>query len=145
MDLIVRNGLVVTASDTYRADIGIEGERIIQIGQALDGSGASREIDARGKYVFPGGVDPHTHLDTPGQGTVSADDYRSGTIAAACGGTTSIVNFCVQEKGQGIGASLAYYHRRAEGQAVVDYGFHAMVSDPTEAVFEEIPTLPGQG
>jgi dihydropyrimidinase len=145
MDLVVKNGTVVTASDTYLADVGIAGEKIVLIGQDIAPSSGARVIDATGKYVMPGGVDPHTHLDTPSQGTSTADDYLTGTIAAACGGTTSIVNFCFQEKGKGINDSLVFYHNRAAGKAVIDYGFHGMISDFTEQVANEIPGLPEQG
>jgi len=108
MDLIINNGTVVTASDTYRADIGVRAEKIVQVGQAIQAEPHTRVINAEGKYVIPGGVDPHTHLDTPGQGTATADDYLTGTVAAACGGTTTIVNFCFQEKGKGLQDSLAF-------------------------------------
>src|SRR5919202_2205933 len=144
MDLVIKNGTLVTASDTYLADLGIEGERIVQIGQDLTAPGA-RVIDAAGKYVLPGGVDPHTHLDSPSQGTSTADNFLSGTVAAACGGTTSLVNFCFQEKGKGLNDSLAGYADRAAGKAAIDYGFHAMISDFTEQVEQEIPSLPEQG
>jgi dihydropyrimidinase len=144
MDLVIKNGTLVTASDTYLADLGIEGERIVQIGRDLTAPGA-RVIDAAGKYVLPGGVDPHTHLDSPSQGTSTADNFLSGTVAAACGGTTSLVNFCFQEKGKGLNDSLARYADRAAGKAAIDYGFHAMISDFTEQVEQEIPSLPEQG
>ncbi len=145
MDLIVKHGTVVTASDTFSADVGVRGEKIVQIAQALEPGSGTRVIDAAGKYVLPGGVDPHTHLDSPGQGTVTADDYLTGTIAAACGGTTTIVNFCFQEKGKGLREILDHYHHRAEGKAVVDYSFHSMIADLTDQVAAEIDTLPDQG
>jgi len=145
MDLVVKNGTIVTASDTYQADIGVQDERIVQIGQGLDAGGAARVIDARGKYVIPGGIDPHSHLDTPSMGTYMSDDYLTGTIAAACGGTTSIINFCFQEKGKSIHDSLEHYHPRAKGRAVVDYGFHGMISDYNDAVAREITSLPEAG
>jgi dihydropyrimidinase len=90
MDLVVKNGTVVTASDTYQADVGMAGEKIVEIGRDVVPDSGMRVIDATGKYVLPGGVVPHTHLDTPSQGTNTADDYLSGTSAAACGGTTSM-------------------------------------------------------
>jgi dihydropyrimidinase len=144
MDLIVKNGTIVTATDVYRADIGVRDGKIAQIGAALD-QPAARLVDAHGQYVLPGGVDAHTHLDTPGQGTTTADDYLSGTIAAACGGTTTIVNFCFQEPGRSFADLLAHYRRRAEGTAVVDYGFHVVVSDLSDPILEELDTLPAQG
>ncbi len=103
MDLIIKHGTIVTATDTYQADIAISGETIALIGHDLSGDATTRVIDARGRYLFPGGVDAHVHLDTPVMGTITADDYQSGTIAAACGGTTSIVDFCFQMPGQSLG------------------------------------------
>jgi len=145
MDLLIKNGTVVTATDTYRADIRVSGEKIVQIGEALDAESTTRVIDATGKYVLPGGIDPHTHLASPGQGTVTADDYRSGTIAAACGGTTSIINFCFQDKGDSLDYSLNRHVQNAADSAAIDYGFHAMISDLTAAVQDEIATLPARG
>jgi dihydropyrimidinase len=144
MDLIIKNGTIVTAIDTYQADIGVADGTIAQIGRDLGHAGA-RIVDATGRYVFPGGVDTHVHLDTPVMGTVTADDYASGTIAAACGGTTSIVDFCFQAPGQSLADALSGWHAKAEGQAAVDYGFHIVVADPTEAVLRELAELPGQG
>src|SRR5260370_3466143 len=94
MYLLIKNGTVVTATDTYRADIRVSGEKIVQIGNALDAESTTRVIDATGKYVLPAGIDPHTHLPSPGQGTVTAADYPSGTVAAACGGTPSLITIC---------------------------------------------------
>jgi dihydropyrimidinase len=145
MDLLVKNGTLVTATDTYRADIRVVGEKIVEIGHALDAEPASRTVDATGKYVLPGGIDPHTHLASPGQGTVTADDYQTGTIAAACGGTTSIVNFCFQDKGDSLDHSLNRHVASAADKAAVDYGFHAMISDLSESVLGEIATLPARG
>src|SRR5215469_13625393 len=143
MYLLIKNGTVVTAGDTYTADVEVDGERIVRIGQDLNPSnGDVRVIDASGKYLLPGGVDPHTHLDTPSQRTTTADDYHTGTIAAACGGTTTIVNFCFQEKGRGLNEVIDHFAKRAVGNAAVDYGFHAMISDLNESVFEEIASLP---
>jgi dihydropyrimidinase len=145
MDLIIRNGTIVTATDTYQADIGVAGGRIVQIGRELSLDADTRIVDASGRYVFPGGVDTHVHLDTPVMGTVTADDYRSGTIAAACGGTTSVVDFCFQMPGQSLPDAIAGWHARAAGKAAVDYGFHIVVADPTDAVLEELAGLPEQG
>ncbi len=145
MDLLIKNVTVVTATDTYRADIRVSGEKIVQIGDALDAESTTRVIDATGKYVLPGGIDPHTHLASPGQGTVTADDYRSGTIAAACGGTTSIINFCFQDKGDSLDYSLNRHVQNAADSAAIDYGFHAMISALTAAVQDEIATLPARG
>jgi dihydropyrimidinase len=144
MDLIVKNGTVVTATDTYRADVGVSNGTIAQIGGDLDANGA-RVIDAEGCYVMPGAVDVHTHLESPSFGVVTVDDFRTGTVAAACGGTTSIVDFCMQAPGQSLADALAEWHGKAEGKAVIDYGFHAVVSDMNDSVFEELAGLPDQG
>ena len=124
MHLLVKNGTLVTAADTYKADIEVDGERIVRIGENLDPSDDVRVIDATDRYVLPGGVDPHTHLDTPSQGTTTADDYLTGTIAAACGGTTTIVNFCFQEKGKGLNEILDPQRRPAR-RSVVAHVAHA--------------------
>lgn len=145
MDLIIQNGLVVTAADTYRADIGIANGKIVQIGSELSPAPGTRTIDASERYVFPGGVDTHTHLDSPSQGLLTADDFLSGTIAAACGGTTSIVDFCFQKHGGSLAAALEDWHTRAGGKAVIDYGFHIVVVDMTEAVYAELAELPAAG
>ena len=98
MDLVITNGTIATADGTYRADLAIADGKIAQIGGAMPK--AARTIDAAGCYVMPGGVDVHTHLDSPVYNFFSADDFRTGTIAAACGGTTTLIDFCAQEKGQ---------------------------------------------
>ena len=144
MDLIVRNGTIVTATDTFRADVGVKDGTVVQIGIDLAADDA-REIDASDCYVMPGAVDVHTHLDSPAFGMISVDDFRTGTIAAACGGTTSIVDFCVQAKGQSLTDALAGWHAKAGGKAVIDYGFHSIIIDLTESVFAELATLPEQG
>lgn len=144
-DLVVRNALIATASDTYAADIGIREGKIVQLG-ALLAQGA-REIDAAGRVVTPGGVDAHCHLDQPMEPPARmADDFDSGTRAAACGGTTTVIPFAAQEKGQSLRAAVDDYHRRANGRAHVDYAFHLIVSDPTQHVLkEELPALIAQG
>src|SRR5205085_8611496 len=113
MTTLVRNGRVVTAVDDYNADILIEGETVSVIGAKLDME-ADRVIDAAGKLVIPGGIDPHTHMELPFGGTESADDFRTGTIAAAHGGTTTIIDFAVQYKGQSLVEGLDNWHRKAE-------------------------------
>ncbi|MCC8436685.1 dihydropyrimidinase [Brevibacillus sp. M2.1A] len=133
----IRNGTVVTASDTYQADILIEGEKVVAIGSNLDGKDAEM-IDATGYYVFPGGIDPHTHLDMPFGGTVTSDNFYTGTKAAAFGGTTSIIDFCLTNKGEPLHSSISTWHEKARGKAVIDYGFHLMVSDANDQVLEEL-------
>jgi dihydropyrimidinase len=144
-DLVVRNAQVATASDCYEADIGIRAGRIVQIGTGLPAG--TREIDAAGRVVTPGGVDAHCHLDQPMAPPVRmADDFESGTRAAACGGTTTVIPFAAQEKGQSLRAAVEDYHQRANGRAHVDYAFHLIVSDPTPQVLgEELPGLIGEG
>ena len=144
-DLVVRNARVATASDTFGADIGIRGGRIVQLGSEL--AAGAREIDAAGRVVTPGGVDAHCHLDQPmAPPARMADDFDSGTRAAACGGTTTVIPFAAQEKGQSLRAALNDYHQRAEGRAHVDYAFHLIVSDPTPEVLNtELPSLIDSG
>src|SRR5215470_5455378 len=102
MPLLIKNGTLFTATDTFKADILTDGEAIVQIGQSIPVQHGTPVLDATDRYVFPGGVDPHTHLDSPSQGTTTADDFWSGTVAAACGGTTSIVDFCFPSPGQAL-------------------------------------------
>ena len=145
MHTIIEHGLIVTASDTFAADLAIENGVIAQIGRNLPRSLDTTVIDASGRYVIPGGVDVHTHLDSPSQGILTADDFASGTVAAACGGTTSLVDMCFQTHGGTLADALADWHRRAAGKAVIDYGFHIVVVDMTEPVFAELAQLPGEG
>ncbi|NML17325.1 dihydropyrimidinase [Azohydromonas caseinilytica] len=144
-DLVVRNARVATASDTFDADIGIRAGRIVQLGLELPRG--MREIDAAGRTVTPGGVDAHCHLDQPMEAPVRmADDFDSGTRAAACGGTTTVIPFAAQQKGQSLRAAVQDYHHRAEGRAHVDHAFHLIVSDPTPQVLaEELPQLIAEG
>ena len=145
LDLVVRNARVATASDVFDADIGIQGGRIVQIGASLPKG--VREIDAAGRVVTPGGVDAHCHLDQPMAPPVRmADDFDTGTRSAACGGTTTVIPFAAQEKGQSLRAAVDDYHRRATGKAHVDYAFHLIVSDPTPEVLQhELPALIAEG
>jgi len=144
-DLVVRNARVVTASDTFDCDIGISAGRIVQLGMKL-GAGA-REIDAAGRTVTPGGVDAHCHLDQPMPAPMrNADDFDTGTRSAACGGTTTVIPFAAQQKGQSLRAAVEDYRARAAGKAHVDYAFHLIVSDPTPTVLnEELPALIREG
>jgi dihydropyrimidinase len=145
MDLLVRNGTVVTAADSYRADIGVVDGSIVQIGAALTPGAQTRVIDAEGCLVIPGGIDVHTHLDTPAGPVTTCDDYVSGTIAAACGGTTTIVDFCQQDPGQSLLDAIAGWHAKSEGRSAIDYGFHCIVVDLNNAVFDELLKLPDLG
>lgn len=145
LDLVVRQARVATASDVFEADIGVRAGRIVSLGLGLPTG--LREIDARGRVVTPGGVDAHCHLDQPMAPPVRmADDFESGTRAAACGGTTTVIPFAAQEKGHSLRAAVDDYHRRASGKAHVDYAFHLIVSDPTSKVLEqELPALIAEG
>lgn len=145
LDLVIRGGTVVTAADVMQCDVGVSGGRIAAL--ARDLPQAAAEIDARGKLVLPGGVDAHCHLDQPmPDGLRMADDFLSGTVSAACGGTTTVIPFAAQAKGGSLIAAVEDYHRRAAGKAVVDYAFHLIVSDPTARVLrEELPELIRQG
>jgi len=144
-DVVIRNAQVATASDVFTADIGIRDGRIAQLGANL-GAG-KEEIDAKHRVVTPGGIDAHCHLDQPmAPPTRMADDFDSGTRSAACGGTTTVIPFAAQTKGQSLRAAVNDYHQRAHGRAHVDYGFHLIVSDPTAHVLEhELPQLIAEG
>ncbi|MEI8104354.1 MAG: dihydropyrimidinase [Actinomycetes bacterium] len=145
MSILIKGGRVVTAADDYIADVFIDGERVTLIGESLD-LPADRTIDARGKYLLPGGVDPHTHLDMPFGGTTTIDDVESGQTAAAFGGTTTHVDFCVQGKGQTFTDALADWRARADGKQVIDMGYHIAVTDLTvPGALAELATLPEQG
>jgi len=144
MEIKIINGTIITPTDTYRADIGIEKGKIVEIAQKIS-EGAKEVIDARGTYVFPGGIDMHTHLDMPFMGSFSSDDFETGTIAAAHGGTTCIVDFAIQGKGQSLKETLNTWKAKAEGKAVFDYGFHIAICDLTEGVLNEIPDVVAEG
>ena len=143
MSVPIKNGHIFTAVDNYLADILVDEGKIRTIGMDLTAD-AEKTIDATGKYVIPGGVDPHTHLDFPFGGTVSSDDFSIGTIAAA-GGTTSIVDFVVQHRGQSLTEALEIWHRKAEGQAAIDYGFHMIVQDLPDHRLSEMDEMVRQG
>jgi dihydropyrimidinase len=144
MSLLIKGGTVVTASDQYTGDVFVEGERIAAIGSSLT-MAADRVIDAAGKYVLPGGIDVHTHLDMPFGGTTSADDFESGTIAAAYGGTTSIIDFAIQYKGQTLHHAWNTWMKKAEGKAAIDYGFHMIITELSDQVEQEMDALVQQG
>ncbi len=137
---VIVGGTIVTASDRYQADIRIEDGIVAAIGSRIDASGAEI-IDAAGLYVFPGGIDPHTHLDMPFGGTVTADDFESGTVAAAFGGTTTVLDFCLTKRGEPLSDAVRTWHAKAAGKAAVDYGFHLMVADAGEQTLRELPEI----
>jgi dihydropyrimidinase len=140
LDLVVRHGTVVTASDTFRADVGVRGGRVVAIAEELPR--AAQEIDAAGKLVLPGGVDSHCHIEQlSGMGIRTADDFHTGTVSAAFGGTTTVIPFAAQHRGQSMLDVVADYRERAR-KAVIDHAFHMIVSDPTETVLaDELPAL----
>ena len=144
MRTLIKGGTIVTAVDRYVGDVLVEEEKISLIGRSIDVA-ADKVIDAAGKYVLPGGVDVHTHLDMPFGGTTSADDFHSGTVAAAFGGTTSIVDFAIQYKGQTLHHAWETWMKKAEGKAVIDYGFHMIMTDLNDHVEAEMDALVKQG
>lgn len=144
MSLLITHGTIVTASDRFSGDVFVEGEKVTTIGTSL-AMAADRVIDASGKLVLPGGIDVHTHLDMPFGGTVSADDFESGTIAAAFGGTTTIVDFAIQYKGQTLHHAWETWMKKADGKAAIDYGFHMIMTELTDQVEVEMDALVRQG
>jgi dihydropyrimidinase len=145
MSVLIRNGRVVTAADDYVADLYVEDETITLIGESLDMQ-ADKVIDAAGKYVLPGCVDPHTHLDMPFGGTVTIDDVESGQTSAAFGGTTCHVDFIIQPQGHTFAQALEEWRAKAEGKQVIDMGYHMAVTDLKDGgTLEELATLPDQG
>ena len=144
MSVLIKNGHIFTAVDNYVADILVDDGKIRTIGTDLSADDA-KTIDATGKYVIPGGIDPHTHLDFPFGGTVSSDDFSTGTIAAAVGGTTSIVDFVVQQRGQALTEALEIWHQKAGGRAAVDYGFHMIIQDLPDTRLPEMDEMVRQG
>jgi dihydropyrimidinase len=144
MSLGIVNGTIVTAVDRYRADLRIEGERIAAIGSGV-ADGCDEHIDASGLLLLPGGIDAHTHFDLPFGGTVSADDFETGTRAAAFGGTTTCIDFAVQYKGQSLREGLDNWFARAEGKATSDYAFHMIMGEVNPASLEEMRALTEEG
>jgi len=146
---VIRGGLVVTASDEVHADVLIEDGRIAAVAASESSAARSwtdaQELDATGKYVIPGGVDGHTHMEMPFGGTFASDTFETGTRAAAWGGTTTIVDFSVQTVGQSLRTGLDAWHAKADGQCAIDYGFHMIVSDVTEPVLKEMDVLVEEG
>jgi dihydropyrimidinase len=140
-DVLIKNGTVVTATDTYAADVAVVDGKIESIAKNLPRENATRVFDASGKYVMPGGIDVHTHLDMPFGGTTSADDFETGTRAAAFGGTTTLIDFAIQYKGQTLRTAFDTWMQKAESKAVSDYAFHCIITDLPEAQLDEMPQL----
>jgi dihydropyrimidinase len=144
MSVLIKNGRVITAVDDYLADIFIKNETVTLIGDKLEIE-ADEVIDASGKYLFPGGLDPHTHLDMPFGGTTSADDFETGTLAAAHGGTTTLIDFAIQSKGHSTLEALDTWHAKADGKTAIDYGFHMIVTDLEDNRVHEMKMLANAG
>jgi dihydropyrimidinase len=146
---VIRNGLVITAAEETAADVLIDGEQVVAL--AATGSAVAlgwqgeREIDASGKYVVPGGVDAHTHMEMPFGGTYAADTFETGTRAAAWGGTTTIIDFAIQSMGGALREGLDAWHAKAEGRCAIDYGFHMILADVNEGSLKEMEALVGEG
>ncbi len=144
-DTVIRNGTVVTATDTYASDIGILEGRIAAIAATLPIENSGKVMDAAGMLVMPGGIDAHTHLDMPFGGTTSADDFESGTIAAAFGGTTTLIDFAIQQKGQSLRQAFDAWMKKADRKAAIDYAFHCIITDLGDAQLEEMGALIHEG
>ena len=144
-DTIIANGRVVTASDTYASDVAISNGKVAAIGQSLPRENARRVIDAAEKYVLPGGIDVHTHLDMPFGGTTSSDDFETGTRAAAFGGTTTLIDFAIQYKGQTLRTAFDTWMQKASAKAVCDYAFHCIITELADAQLDEMNALVREG
>lgn len=144
-DTVIKNGSVVTATDTYKADVAIANGKIAAIGEDLPVQNTSKLLDATGKLVMPGGIDVHTHLDMPFGGTTSADDFETGTRAAAFGGTTTLIDFAIQYKGQNLREAYDTWMSKASNKAVCDYAFHCIVTDISGGQLSEMNDLVHEG
>ncbi len=144
MKTVIRNGRIVTAVDDYNADILIDGEQVAMIARKIDAD-ADRVIDAKGRLVIPGGIDPHTHMELPFGGTHASDTFETGTRAAAFGGTTTIIDFAVQYKGQALAEALDAWHEKADGKTSIDYGFHLICTDLPDERLPEMKRCVDEG
>ncbi len=149
MKTVIRNGRIVTAVDDYHADILIEDGRVAMIAKSIDFDAdrvdVDKVIDAKGRLVIPGGIDPHTHMELPFGGTSSSDDFETGTIAAAHGGTTTIIDFAVQYRGQSLAEGVDAWHAKAQGKASIDYGFHLICTDLPDNRLAEMKGMIDEG
>ncbi len=145
MTTLIKNGTVVTAGDTFKADVLIDGEQVTMLGKNLAEDGHDEVIDAEGLLLLPGGIDVHTHLELPFGGTVSSDDFFTGHKAAAFGGTTTHIDFAIQPIGGTLRQGIGEWHHKAEGKAAIDYGFHVAITDLRDDVMKEIPTVIDEG
>src|SRR5690242_10523305 len=144
-ETLIVNGWVVTATDTYAADVAISAGKIVAVGRGLPRDNVKRVLDAKGKYVMPGGIDVHTHLDMPFGGTTSADDFETGTRAAAFGGTTTLIDFAIQYKDQPLRAAFDAWMQKAASKATTDYAFHCIITDLPNARLDEMGELVREG
>jgi len=144
VDLLVKNAKIVIASETFESNIGVEDGKISSLSPSLSAQGA-KEIDARGMIVVPGGIDAHTHMELPVLTTSSADDFYSGTVAAACGGITTIIDFVDSKPGQTMLDALGDYRGRADGKVVTDYGLHMMFKGQNLPEIDQIPNIVKRG
>jgi dihydropyrimidinase len=147
MRTLIKNGTVVTASDTFVSDVWIEHGKIVGLTHPSqrDAMTAEQTIDAEGQYVIPGGIDCHTHMELPFGGTTASDDFHTGTVAAAHGGTTTIVDFAIQAKGGSMRAGLDAWFAKAEGKAAIDYGFHMIMTEANPAALEDMAVMVREG
>ncbi len=146
MRTLIKDGTVVTASDSFVADVWIEGGKIVGLTHPSQRAGnADQTIDAAGQYVIPGGIDAHTHMELPFGGTTASDDFDTGTVAAAHGGTTTIVDFAIQSKGSSMRAGLDAWHKKAEGRAAIDYGFHMIMTEANPGALEDMAAMVREG
>jgi len=144
MGILIKGAKVVTSGATYQADVQIEGETIAAIGAKLESNSGDRVIDAAGRWLIPGGIDPHVHMALPFMGTVSRDDFDSGTAAAIAGGTTTIIDFAIPPKGASLLSSLKVWDEKARAKARCDYSYHMAVTDWNEGIAAEIPKIVDQ-
>src|SRR5207302_2244887 len=144
MRTVIKNGRVVTAVDDYNADILIEDGKISVIAAAIDAD-VDKVIDAKGRLVIPGGIDPHTHMELPFGGTSASDTFETGTRAAAHGGTTTIIDFAVQYKGQSLKQAVDAWHAKADGKTSIDYGFHLICTDLPDERLPEMRSMIDEG
>ena len=144
MKVLIKNGNVITAVDNYLADVLIDDGKVAVIGAKLSME-ADRTIDAASKLVLPGGIDPHTHMELPFGGTFASDDFRTGTLAAAHGGTTTIIDFAVQYHGESLIQAVDNWHKKAEGKTAIDYGFHLITTDLPDERVPEMRQLINEG
>src|SRR5438552_632175 len=148
MRTIIKNGRIVTAVDDYNADILIEDGQVALIaksGANSIGADADKIVDAKGRLVIPGGIDPHTHMELPFAGTSASDTFETGTRAAAHGGTTTIIDFAVQYKGQSLKQAVDAWHAKADGRTSIDYGFHLICTDLPDSRLPEMKTCIDEG